>query len=100
MNTTVIGWFVSPLIGVLLGWLIASLRKNNQETKALKLGMQALLRDRLLQSYQYYEQKGYVGIEDRENFENMYVNYHSLGQNGVMDDIHDKFLALPTHKVK
>ena len=100
MNLTVAGWLVSPLIGVLLGWLIASLKKNNQETKALKSGMQALLRDRLLQSYRYFEGKGYVGFDDRENFENMYQNYHALGQNGVMDDIHDKFLALPIHKVK
>ena len=28
-------------------------------------------------------------------FENMYQQYHSLGKNGVMDDIHEKFKALP-----
>lgn len=29
--------------------------------------------------------------------ENVYIQYHNLGQNGVMDDLRKKFLELPTH---
>lgn len=32
---------------------------------------------------------------ERDDFENCWVQYHALGANGVMDDIHQKFLALP-----
>lgn len=96
MNLTIVGWIVCPIIGIVLGWLVASLKKNNTETKALKSGVQALLRDRLLQSYKYYTTKGYADFEDRDNFENMYCQYHNLGQNGVMDDMHRRFLELPT----
>ena len=36
-----------------------------------------------------------VAIYARENFENCWKQYHSLGVNGVMDDLHSKFLKLP-----
>ena len=39
--------------------------------------------------------QGYATSDDRQNFENMYVQYHSLGENGVMDDVRQKFFALP-----
>jgi len=29
------------------------------------------------------------------NLENVYIQYHNLGANGVMDDLRNKFLALP-----
>ena len=60
------------------------------------LGVQALLRDRLLQGYRYFFERGYAGYEDRRNLENLYMQYHHLGENGVMDDLRRKFIALPT----
>lgn len=33
---------------------------------------------------------------ERDNFENCWKQYHSLGVNGVMDDLHRKFLELST----
>lgn len=65
------------------------------QTKAIKQGVQALLRDRLLQGYKHFAEKGYADTDDRLNLENVYVQYHALGQNGVMDDLRVKFLALP-----
>ena len=95
---TVIGWIVNPIIALLLGWIVASLKSNRTGTKCLKAGVQALLRDRLLQSYTYFEKQGYVDFNERENWVNMYEQYHALGANGVMNDIHDKFLSLPMTK--
>lgn len=63
---------------------------------AVEKGVQAILRDRLYQSYNQFHEKGYAPLYARENFENMYQQYHNLGKNGVMDDIHEKFLELPT----
>ncbi len=70
------------------------------QTLAIKRGVQALLRDRLTQGYKYHESIGYADIDDRNNLENVYIQYHNLGQNGVMDDLRKKFLALPTHEPK
>ena len=95
---TVIGWIVSPIIVLLLGWIVTSLKSNKTENKCLKAGVQALLRDRLLQSYTYFEKQGYVDLNERENWVNMYEQYHTLGANGAMDDIHNKFLSLPITK--
>jgi len=80
----------------IMGYLIAKVRSTVVSTKALKLGLQALLRDRLLQMYDHYTQdKKYAPTYARENFLNMYAQYHSLGANGVMDDYKNKFLDLP-----
>jgi len=92
------------LIGVpsmfiaLFGFLWAKLKNYNKETKALKLGVQALLRAQMINDYNQWSEKGYAPIYARENFENCWKQYHGLGANGVMDDIHNKFMALPTPK--
>lgn len=67
--------------------------KTDQD--ALRLGMQALLRAELIKDYNKWSEKGYAPVYVRENFINMYNQYHSLGANGVMDDMKDKFLQLP-----
>lgn len=66
-----------------------------KRTKGTRLGVQALLRAELIRDWNYYSEKGYAPIYARESFENVYTQYHNLGANGVMDDLHDKFLALP-----
>lgn len=74
------------------------LEKNNNETKAVMLGVQALLRAEMIKDYNKWSDRGYAPIYARESFENCWEQYHSLGANGVMDDIHDKFMELPTTK--
>ncbi len=50
----------------------------------------------MISDYNQWSDKGYAPIYARENFENCWQQYHSLGANGVMDDIHEKFIELPT----
>lgn len=87
--------------GVLItAWtfLYNRIKKQNDKNEALKLGVQALLRDRLIAEYNKYSEKGYAPLYARENFDNMWTQYHNLGKNGVMDDIHEKFMELPTER--
>lgn len=65
------------------------------QIRAVKKGVQALLRDRLIQGYKFYTAQGWADVDDRSNLENIYVQYHALGANGVMDDLRTKFLQLP-----
>lgn len=65
------------------------------QTRAVKRGVQALLRDRLIQGYKFFTKQGWADVDDRSNMENVYVQYHALGANGVMDDLRRKFLELP-----
>lgn len=66
------------------------------QNKAIMLGVQAFLRDRLLQGYRHYITKGWADYDDRENLENIYTQYHALGANGIMDDMRNQFRTLPT----
>ena len=65
------------------------------QVRAIKKGIQALLRDRLIQGYKYYRHQGWADEDDRSNLENVYAQYHKLGANGMMDDLRARFLALP-----
>lgn len=65
---------------------------------AMQRGMQALLRAQMINDYNRWDEKGFAPIYARQNFENCWAQYHALGANGVMDDLHSKFLALPTER--
>lgn len=87
-------WEIMKAAGVpalLLGVIITSW----VQIFAVKKGVQALLRDRLIQGYKYYRAQGWADEDDRSNLENVYQQYHKLGANGVMDNLREKFLALP-----
>ena len=71
-------------------------KEKNNRIENVGLGVQALLRAQMIEEYNKWNDKGYAPIYARQNFENCWSRYHSLGANGVMDDIHIKFLALPT----
>ena len=72
------------------------IKHNTEDSKALKAGIQALLRAQMISDFNKYSEKGYAPIYARDNFENCWKQYHSLGVNGVMDDLHRKFLELST----
>ena len=87
-------WEIIKAAGIpalLLGLIVTSF----VQVRAVKKGIQALLRDRLVQGYKFYAHQGYADVNDRSNMENVYIQYHALGANGVMDDLRKKFLALP-----
>ena len=92
---TVYNWLTILGVPGMLVALAGFIRVQILQNRALKNGMQAILRDRLLQCFHCCRRQGYATSDDRQNFENIYVQYHSLGGNGVMDDVRQKFFALP-----
>ena len=78
--------------------LITFIRIQHNQNAAVRAGLRAILRDRLLQAYHDCTRRGFAAADERQNFENMYVQYHSLGGNGVMDDVRRRFFALPMEK--
>ena len=79
----------------MLAGLLGFIRLQVQQNRAMKLAVQALLRDRLLQAFRDCSRQGDANPDERQNFENLYSQYHSLGGNGVMDDVRRKFFDLP-----
>ena len=98
-------WLISLLFGSGLlftvgGYFINRFKANERKTEAICLGVQALLRDQLIKAYNKCSEKGYAPIYAKENFDNMWKQYHNLGVNGVMDEIHEKFMKLPDREVE
>ena len=91
---------IPTLILCVFKYLHVLIKKNAEDNKATKLGVQALLRAQMVSDYNKWSERGYAPIYARDNFENCWKNYHSLGVNGVMDDLHKKFLKLPTEEQK
>ena len=87
---------VPALIAGVFKYLHGLIKRNMEDSKALKAGIQALLRSQMISDFNKYTEKGFAPIYARESFENCWKQYHSLGVNGVMDDLHTKFLELPT----
>ncbi len=67
-----------------------------EQNKATMLGVQALLRDRLLQSFNFYLARGWISAGERDNVDNMYVQYEALGPNNVIHDIYNQVRELPS----
>ena len=99
---SIVNYILTSLIAAITGWAIAYIKKQLNQAKAdndaVKLGIQALLRAQMISEWNRWSDKGYAPIYARENFQNCWNQYHALGVNGVMDDIHNKFMALPTEK--
>lgn len=87
---------VPALILMIVKYMLNQIKHNTEDSKALKAGIQALLRSQMISDYNKYSEKGFAPVYARDNFENCWKQYHSLGANGVMDDLHEKFLDLPT----
>ena len=99
---------VSGAVGVLIAvFLKRPLEKRVSKTEeansrvekqnaATMLGVQALLRDRLLQAFNYHLARGWIGAGDRANIDTMYVQYAALGENNVISDIYNQVRARPS----
>lgn len=92
---------VTSLIGSLVGALVAKhksqRRKHEQELEDINLikkGLQSLLRDKLYEKLNKAKANKYVDINEKDNFINLWENYHALYENGVMDGIKDEFMDI------
>lgn len=87
---------VPALIGSWWAFIFARLSLFRKELVALKLGTQAVLRNNLIEIYEKYYKEGCAPTYVKDNFQNLYKQYHSLGANGVMDSYYQQFMDLPS----
>ena len=81
----------------LLGGCLRLLRRRQKRTdarqRAAERGIQALLRDRILQAYYHYAERGWITLHGLENVEALYREYRALGGNGavvkLVEDLRD-----------
>lgn len=90
---------LSVAIGGLLTYIVTELRGRKRKQDALRAGLQALLRDRIIQSYNHFvKEKKWIPIYAKESLLASYESYEALGANGVIDDLMAEINALPNYK--
>ena len=84
------------LLGSVLTYFSTRWSKTLAKINKLEFGVQALLRDRMLQMYSYYREKGKpVPLRERESFECMFKAYTDNEGNSFILDVRQEFLELP-----
>jgi len=95
-----VGWLFAALfaiVGIVYKSIKKMIKSDRAENEAVREGMQALLRDRIIESYNKYSEKGYCPIYAKENVKHMYAPYHALGGNDVATELVEKLLEMPTN---
>ena len=73
-------------------------KAQKAEQDAIKLGIQALLRNGIIEQYNKYMDKKYIPIYALDNVEAMYKQYHALGGNGTITELYEDLKQLPHRK--
>ena len=89
---------IPSLVASMWAFVIAWTKNLRTEIYALKAGTQAVLRNNLIELYDKYYHLGHAPIYIKDNYENLYKQYHALGANGVMDSYYKKFMELPAER--
>jgi hypothetical protein len=82
---------VTGVLGFICRWIFT-------QFKALKFGVQAILRDRIIDQYNKYMDKEFIPIYAMENVTAMYKEYHALGGNGTITELYKQLLELSHRK--
>ena len=86
----ILSTLVSLAVGGLAGYVIAYVTG----LRAVRKGMQLILRASLNDMYVRFQQTPPTA-EDKQIFEELYLCYENLGENGVMKVKHEAVLAMP-----
>lgn len=70
-------------------------RARREEYSALKDGIKAILRDRVIQADIHFSRTGEISLQDKENVQMMYEAYHDLGGNDIATASYKRVIALP-----
>ena len=72
--------------------------KQAREYDALRKGVLAVLRDRIVQSAIHFHVQGCANVAQKDNISKMYEAYHDLGGNGTATHALKEVLDLPFEK--
>lgn len=90
-------WLFALLLGA-LGWgyrMVSSrLKAEQKKNEAISNGVQALLRESIVSSYNKYSDKGYMPIYAKESIKKAYTAYKALGGNDVASELYQKMLKM------
>jgi hypothetical protein len=92
MKNALINWLVPFLCGgavTFAGTMLVRL-------KAIKNGLQCLLRAEIIRSHDKYTERKYAPVYAKEALTKAYSAYHALGGNDVATGLYKNIMALPS----
>ena len=87
MKDFIVKYWLEVIFGGIVAALSVGYKKLSARQKRQGLienAMQALLRDRIIETYTHYREKSKCPIYALENVHALYDNYHALGGNGTV----------------
>ena len=96
----ILNYIIPLVLGGIIGFLSNKLKDKNKKEKAIEEGVQALLRNEIIRRYREFETKGEISILDKENLEEMFIQYKKLGGNGTVKKMMDDLLNLKTKIIR
>lgn len=94
-------WFflaISSVIGLGYRRVMRHQREERERNDALSQGVQALLRDRIIQAYNIHSEKGYCPIYAKDNVKRLFKPYSELENDDVICELVGKLLQMPCEK--
>ena len=94
-------WLFTAVLAI-LSWVLKTLRdqlaEERKKNDAIAEGVQALLRESIVTSYNKHQDKGFCQIYAKESMKKVYSAYHNLGGNDVATELYNKLLKMPEEK--
>lgn len=69
--------------------------ERGKEYGAIKDGITAILRDRIIQADMHFTERGFATVSQKDNLQMMYTAYHKLGGNGIVTQSYDHIMSMP-----
>lgn len=88
-------WLIPFVCGGALTFAITYIKMRKTHDKALKDGVQCLLRGQIIRDHKEYTEKRYCPVYARDALVRSYKAYHALGGNDVATELYDEVMALP-----
>lgn len=88
--------FIKWLVPFLLGAAVTFTGTMLLRIKAIKNGLQCLLRSEIIRSYDKYKEKKFAPVYAKEALTKAYSAYHALGGNDVATALYNETMELPT----
>ena len=107
MSEFILKYWVEVLLTGISSFVILTYKKikdrfkrQDEKREAIEKGVQALLRNELIQRFREYKLAGEMTLLDKENMEHMFTEYFNLGGNGMMQEVYTEFKEIPIKVIK
>lgn len=92
--------YLSPIytsiISIVVGYLVALIKKGKTTDKSIKIALGALLRSDMYTIYEEYRDADEIPESAQKEMDELWQAYHGLGYNHMGDKLHDEIMQKKT----